>query len=238
MRAGGTRDRKAGARAPRHGRVLPALLVSAALVLTACGDDGNTVSGQARDGTQKGYVSGDGTVEQLAPQDRTRTIELNGQAITTTDADTGPDPAGDTEEAAGDTGEVELEPWSSQTALGGVLVINVWGSWCGPCVEEVPDLKAAHAHFEETGDPVQFIGVNDRDSPSAALAFEQRHDMPYPSLVDDGGKTLLQLQGMANPRPTTLVLDDQGRLAARVAGQVDAATLQGLVEDVLEQDSR
>ncbi|QDO89853.1 TlpA family protein disulfide reductase [Ornithinimicrobium ciconiae] len=196
------------------------LLAAAALLLSACSDDGNTVSGQARDGSQKGYVSGDGTVEQLAPEDRTRVIELNGQAIV------GAGSAG---------GEVELEPWSSQAALGDVLVINVWGSWCGPCVEEVPDLKAAHAHFQESGDPVQFIGVNDRDSASAALAFEQRHDMPYQSLVDDGGKTLLQLQGMANPRPTTLVLDQEGRLAARVAGQVDDATLQGLVEDVLEQ---
>lgn len=143
------------------------------------------------------------------------TIELEGEVIT------------------GDSGEVELEPWSSSEALGEVLVINVWGSWCPPCVAEVPDLKAAHAHFEEAGDPVQFIGVNDRDSASAALAFEERHEMPYPSLADDGGKTLLQLQGMANPRPSTLILDREGRLAARVAGQVDDATLQGLVEDVL-----
>jgi len=195
-----------------------ALLLGAALVLTGCGDDANTVSGQARDGSQKGYVSGDGTVEQLSPDERTVTIELTGQAMAGTDPD---------------TGEVQLEPWSSVDARGEVLVINVWGSWCGPCVEEVPDLKAAHAHFEETGDPVRFVGVNDRDSASAALAFEQRHGMPYPSLVDDGGQTLLQLQGMANPRPTTLVIDREGRLAARVAGQVDDATLQGLVEDVL-----
>ncbi|MCK0113677.1 TlpA family protein disulfide reductase [Ornithinimicrobium sp. F0845] len=195
-------------------------LLALALVLAGCSDGGNTVSDQARDGSQKGYVSGDGTVEQLDPEERTVTIELTGRALA------GSDP---------ETGEVGLEPWSSADALGQVLVINVWGSWCGPCVEEVPDLKSAHAHFQQTGDPVQFVGVNDRDSASAALAFEQRHEMPYPSLVDDGGKTLLQLQGMANPRPTTLVLDAQGRLAARVAGQVDDATLQGLVEDVLEQ---
>ncbi|WP_237565490.1 TlpA family protein disulfide reductase [Ornithinimicrobium cavernae] len=176
------------------------------------------MSDQARDGSQKGYVSGDGTVEQLAPEDRTMTIELEGEVLAGTDPE---------------TGEVVLEPWSSTQARGEVLVINVWGSWCGPCVEEVPDLKAAHAHFEETGDPVQFIGVNDRDSATAALAFEERHEMPYPSLADDGGKTLLALQGMATPRPSTLVLDREGRLAARVAGQVDDATLQGLVEDVL-----
>lgn len=195
-------------------------LLALALLLTACGDDANTVSAQARDGNQEGYVSGDGTVEQLAPDERTITIELSGEAMVGTDPD---------------TGDVQLEPWTSQDARGEVLVINVWGSWCPPCVAEVPDLKAAQEHFEETGDPVQFVGVNDRDSPSAAWAFEQRHEMPYPSLVDNGGATLLQLQGMANPRPSTLILDREGRLAARVAGQVSEATLRGLVEDVLAQ---
>lgn len=202
----------------RRATGLAGALLTLSLVLTGCSDGGNSVSAQARDGNQEGYVSGDGTVEQLAPEERTMTIELEGELIT-----------------GSDTGEVVLEPWSSSQALGEVLVINVWGSWCPPCVAEVPDLKAAHAHFEETGDPVQFIGVNDRDSTSAALAFEERHEMPYPSLADDGGKTLLQLQGMANPRPSTLILDREGRLAARVAGQVDDATLQGLVEDVLDQ---
>lgn len=130
---------------------------------------------------------------------------------------------------------LEGESWSSAEALGEVLVINVWGSWCGPCVAEAPDLVAVHAHFEETGDPVSWIGVNDRDTTNAALAFEERYGIPYPSLADDGGKSLLQLQGMANARPSTLVLDRQGRLAARVSGQIDDTTLQGLVEDVLEQ---
>lgn len=194
-------------------------LLSLSLLIAGCSNGGNTINDQARDGNQSGYVSGDGTVEQLSPDERTLTIELDGDLLAGTD----------------DEGTVQLEPWSSTDVRGEVLVINVWGSWCGPCVEEVPDLKAAYAHFEETGDPVQFIGVNDRDSASAALAFERRHEMPYPSLADDGGQTLLDLQGMATPRPSTLILDQEGRLAARVAGQVDDATLQGLVEDVLEQ---
>ena len=188
---------------------LTVTLAGLALTLGGCSDGGNSISDQARDGQQEGYVSGDGTVEQLAANERTRTIELTGETL-------------------------EGESWSSADALGEVLVINVWGSWCPPCVAEVPDLKAAYAHFEQSGQPVQFIGVNDRDSVSAALAFEQRHEMPYASLVDDGGETLLQLQGMANPRPSTLILDREGRLAARVAGQVSESTLRGLVEDVLE----
>lgn len=196
---------------------LTGTILALSLVLAGCGDGSNTINAQARDGNQEGYVSGDGTVEQLPPEERTLTIELDGEVIT------GADPSG----------EIELEPWSSAQARGEVLVINVWGSWCPPCVAEAPDLKAAHDHFAETGDPVQFIGVNDRDSASAALAFERRYEIPYPSLADDGGGTLLDLQGMGNARPSTLILDTEGRLAARVLGQVDGATLRGLIEDVL-----
>lgn len=190
-------------------RMLIVVLATLVLTVAGCSDGGNTVSEQAREGSQKGYIAGDGTIEQLPVDERTLTIELDGETL-------------------------EGEQWSSADALGEVLVINVWGSWCGPCVAEAPDLRAAHQHFEKTGDPVQFIGVNDRDSTEAALAFEEKHEIPYPSLADDGGATLLQLQGMANARPSTLVLDREGRLAARVAGQVDESTLRGLVEDVLE----
>ena len=60
--------------------------------------------------------------------------------------------------------------------------------------------------------------------------------MPYPSLQDDGGRTQSQMQGLATARPTTMVLDDQGRLAARVNVQVDVSTLRGLVDDVLADE--
>ena len=61
--------------------------------------------------------------------------------------------------------------------------------------------------------------------------------MSYPSLQDDGGRTRAQLQGLAVATPTTMVLDGQGRLAARVSGPVEASALRGLVEDVLKSES-
>lgn len=189
-------------------RTATGLLLALALALSACGDDANTVAGQARQGDQKGYISGDGTVQTVAAEDRDLTIELTGTTL-------------------------EGEEWDSAEARGSVLVINVWGSWCGPCKAEAPDLQAAYEHFTGSGEPVEFIGVNDRDSQPTALAFQEAEGIGYPSLVDDGGQTLVALEGMANARPSTLVLDEQGRLAARVSGQVDESTLRGLVEDVL-----
>ncbi|MFK5647606.1 TlpA family protein disulfide reductase [Ornithinimicrobium sp. LYQ121] len=186
------------------------VLAAASLTLTACSDD-NTINAQMRQGDELGYVAGDGAVEQLVPEQRETTILLEGTTL-------------------------EDEPWTSADHAGEVLVVNVWGSWCGPCIAEAPDLEAVASELVEAGEPVQFIGVNVRDSVPSALAFQEAKGVSYPSLVDDGGRTLAQLQGLAVARPTTMLLDGQGRLAARVNGQVDAATLRGLIDDVLESE--
>ncbi|MGB3186918.1 MAG: TlpA disulfide reductase family protein [Ornithinimicrobium sp.] len=189
-----------------------AMLVAVSLssvLLSGCSGD-NTIAEQAREGNEKNYIAGDGTVTAVGPWQRETEMELTGTTL-------------------------EAEPWSSTDAIGEVLVINVWGSWCAPCIAEAPDLNEVYAHFEEADQPVEFIGVNVRDSVPTALAFQKAKDVPYPSLEDDGGATLIDLQGLANARPSTLVLDRDGMVAARVLGQVDASTLRTLVQDVLDE---
>jgi thiol-disulfide isomerase/thioredoxin len=186
------------------------VLTAACLVLAGCSGEGSTINDQMRSGDQKGYVAGDGTVQAVAPQDRDTVITLEGTTL-------------------------EDEAWSSSDHVGEVVVVNVWGSWCGPCIQETPDLEEVATGFRDAGEPVQFIGVNSRDSVPSALAFQDRYEVSYPSLQDDGGRTRAQLQGLAVATPTTMVLDGQGRLAARVSGQVEASTLRGLVEDVLTE---
>lgn len=117
--------------------------------------------------------------------------------------------------------------------LGRPAVVNVWGSWCGPCRAEAPELARVADRFEGR---VGFLGLNVRDSPDAARAFERAFEVPYPSVhPDDSSRAILAFNGAltAAAVPTTVVLDDRGRVAARVVGPVDATTLRGLVEDVL-----
>lgn len=191
-------------------RRIPVLLVATGLLLAGCSDEGSTINEQMRQGDQKGYVAGDGAVQVLAPDQRETEITLEGATL-------------------------EEEPWTSADHRGEVVVINVWGSWCGPCVEETPDLVEVSGALQEAGKPVQFIGVNSRDSVQSAEAFHTRYAVPYPSLQDDGGRTRAQLGGLAVATPSTILLDPQGRVAARVNGPVDASTLRGLVDDVLAE---
>jgi len=166
------------------------------------------MAAQAMSGDGKGFVSGDGTIERVALDRRSTPLTLSGTTLQGT-------------------------PWGIADARGKVLVLNVWGQWCGPCVAEMPHLQQVWSQMSAASKPVQFMGVNSRDGVETAQAFLRANKITYPSLEDDGGRTLLALRGMANTTPTTLVLDRRGRIAARVSGPVTADTLSGLVNDVL-----
>jgi len=178
------------------------------LGVSACSSDANSIAAQAKSGDGKGFVSGDGTIERVSLKQRSAPLTLSGTTL-------------------------EDASWKVADAKGKVLVLNVWGTWCGPCVAEMPQLEQVWSQLSGADKPVQFMGINYRDGVATAQAFLRANKITYPSLEDDGGRTLLALRGKANATPTTLVLDRQGRIAARVSGPVTAATLTGLVNDVL-----
>ena len=192
-------------------------LVAVAVVaaLSGCSSDAGSVAEQAMAGDGKGYVAGDGTVQQLADGDRGTPVPLSGTTV-------------------------EGKPWSmASDATGKVVVVNVWGSWCPPCVEETPHLQQVWQAYSTAGKPVAFVGIDIKESSATAAAFLKANAVTYPSLSDgdSGGQPMLALQGKAAATPTTLVLDRQGRIAARVLGATTASTLTGLVDDVVAEQS-
>jgi len=187
-------------------------LAAAALLLgaTACSQDPNSVAAQAKAGDQKGYVSGDGAVESIPAAKRSTPVELAGTLL-------------------------DGAPWDIATTRGKVLVINVWGSWCAPCVAEAPVLQKTWSELQADKAPVDFVGIDFREDPARGAAFATKAGVTYPSLSDESGVSILALQGKAPTQPTTLVLDTQGRIAARVSGATSASTLRGLVDDVVAE---
>jgi len=111
-----------------------------------------------------------------------------------------------------------------------VVVINVWGSWCGPCRVEAPQLQELHEANQKSGMTVLGIDVRDEQR-SAPEDFVRDRGLTYPSIYDPPGRALLALKGY--PRsvvPSTIVLDRAHRVAAVYLRDLLAGDLQPLVE--------
>lgn len=109
-----------------------------------------------------------------------------------------------------------------------IAVINVWASWCSPCRAEEPVLAA----MAEQNPDINFLGILTRDNPVNAEAFVRKNKSPYPTLIDDSVLLGFSKSLPANAIPTTLVLDDKGRVAGRISGVVTIASLTELIERV------
>lgn len=160
----------------------------------------------------QGFVSGKGIITALPVSDRSVPAEVSGTSI--------------------DGEQLSLKDYEGQ-----VVVVNVWGSWCAPCRAEAPML--ADAARDLAKQDVAFLGIDSRDpSESAARAFVRRFDVPYPSIYDQQGSTLLAFRGTLSPNaiPSTVIIDREGRVAASVLGEITRTTLYDLVEEVAGTD--
>jgi len=185
--------------------------VVAALLLSGCSAD--PLAEQYSNDRDKGYSSADGAVSEYAPADRGEPVIFEG----TTDV--------------GST-------VSNEDYVGEVLVVNFWYAACAPCRVEAPDLAALSAKYRDAG--ASFLGINVYDQEETSLAFARKFDIAYPSIIDaNSGAARLAFAGHAPPNavPTTLVLDKQGRVAARFIGLIEAPSmLDTIIGDLVSEE--
>lgn len=124
----------------------------------------------------------------------------------------------------------------SLAELPGPVVVNFWASWCGPCAAEAPHLAALD---EQYGDQVSVVGVNVRDTPANAQAFEREYGISYPSWDDESAQIASQF-GALGPAglPSTVVLDADKQVAARMFGAVTARQLAPRLEALLAEPTQ
>ncbi|WP_139415390.1 TlpA family protein disulfide reductase [Agromyces laixinhei] len=196
----------------RGRRSLTAMAVAFALLLTGCTSD--PLADQFREGSGKNYIAGDGTITVYDAGDRGEPIEFGGATV-------------------------EGEQYDSADDAGKVQVVNFWYAGCAPCRAEAPILQEVHTAVD--ADEVSFVGVNVRDQAGTAAPFEADYGITYPSVLDvETGEAQLAFAGRVPPAavPTTIVLDQSGRVAARVLGQVkDASILQTIIDDLLAEQA-
>ena len=193
-----------GTRSRRSVPRFAATALAAAIALTGCAG-GNEIEAGGEDDR---FISGDGSATAFDTAERVDAPEVDG---TTLDGD-----------------DVSLSDYE-----GGIVVLNVWASWCGPCRAEQPVLDEVHAEYGDLG--VDFLGVNIKDDETAAQAYLANKDVVYPSLYDQPGEVPQAFRDTVPPRaiPSTLVIDPDGRIAARVIGPTTYGQLTDLINPVV-----
>jgi peroxiredoxin len=200
-----------GIRSSSIARAATALLAAGVVLsLAACTND--PLAEQYRAGENTGFIANEFAVQEIPAEERGEPVEF---AATTENG----------------------EPVSSEDFAGDVLVVNFWYAACGPCRAEADDLEKAYGAFE--GEDVSFLGINTIDSPEAAAAFAETYGITYPSAIASRTPAIKLAFAEKTPiqaTPTTLVLDAEGRVAARIIGQLPGSSiLTTLVSDTLAE---
>lgn len=114
---------------------------------------------------------------------------------------------------------------------GKVVVINVWGQWCGPCRTEVAELDRVYRETRDSGVTVLGIDVRDNDI-QAPRDFVIDRGVSYPSIYDPAMRTMIAFGGRypTTVIPSTIVLDRQHRVAAVFLRELLAKDLLPLVQ--------
>ncbi len=117
---------------------------------------------------------------------------------------------------------------------GKVVVLNIWGSWCGPCRAEAPNLQFVAQQEGSRG--VAVLGIDVRDDRQAALDFAHSAGVTYDSISDYPGRSLAGLGGVPrNVVPLTVVLDKQHRVAYVSLVAVQVARLVPIVQRLVAE---
>ncbi|MCQ6271850.1 TlpA family protein disulfide reductase [Pseudarthrobacter sp. R1] len=180
------------------------------VALSSCSSANDSLAQQAAAGDNKNYVAGDGSVTEYSTALRGAPIEL-------------------------DVPMMDGTQLTSADLQGKVAVLNFWYAACAPCRLEAPTLEALDQEFAPKG--VVFKGVNLRDDAATGEAFERSFGITYPSVLDKSGTVLLAMSQYVPPQavPTTLVIDKQGRVAARILGVAEKSTLRALLTDAIAE---
>lgn len=197
-------------RPPRRVAAFATLLAAGVLALSAC--EGGAIGASTPASNGQSFVSGDSGVTVFSHGDGPRAPRVSGTTLTGT--------------------KLSLSRYA-----GDVVVMNFWGSWCTPCRAEAPTLASLAHHYDARG--VRFLGVDIRDSAATAKAFLSNFRIGYPSLNDPGDQIALAFRGAVTPAgiPTTLVIGRDGRIAARVVGEVSYLGLKGMINRAMAEPS-
>jgi thiol-disulfide isomerase/thioredoxin len=119
---------------------------------------------------------------------------------------------------------------STSEFAGKILVVNVWGTYCGPCERETPALVRVYDAYRGRG--VAFLGIDHNELDLAgARTWWKAHDVPYPSLYDPQGRFAFDLDYIG--LPSTYIVDREGTIRFQIPGETSRGQVSSLLDELL-----
>ena len=112
---------------------------------------------------------------------------------------------------------------------GKAVMVDFWSSWCPPCRQEAPLLAEVYLEYE--GLPVEFVGVDIWDVPSAAQEHIDRYNVPYPNGIDADG--IIVINYGVTGLPEKFFISPEGMVVKKFVGPMSPSKLRGILNEML-----
>jgi thiol-disulfide isomerase/thioredoxin len=116
---------------------------------------------------------------------------------------------------------------------GKAIVVNFWGTWCGPCTVETPTFQKVYDAYKNKD--VSFVGIDIKDGTrDAPRSFVRDNHITYPIVYDETGETALRMGNIrVQATPFTVLLDKQHRVAGVYVGPLTAKDLEPMLNKLV-----
>ena len=119
---------------------------------------------------------------------------------------------------------------------GRIVVVNFWATWCAACKAEMPEFTRVQQEYKDRG--VEFIGAANEPKSEAdkVQEFVQKHEIQFPIWMEASISHLNAFK-VGPGLPATAIIDQSGRVAARIKGETDAKELRSIIDRLLAEVS-